>query len=87
MFFRRLARRKLRKQAEEEIARIGRDAALARVDAELEANYQIFNEWPQGTGISYTAWGYETVRLTRKQTDLQMYREILISWPRSIHRP
>ena len=80
MFFKRGKRRKLRKQAEEEIARIGRDAALARVDAELEKNYKIFDRWREGTGLSYPAWSYETVRLTRKQAMLQMYRDIVSSW-------
>ncbi len=80
MFFARRKRRKLHKQADEEIARIGRDAALVRVEAELEANYQVFSEWRSGTGVSYNPWSYEAVRLIRNQTDLQMYREILTSW-------
>ncbi len=78
MFFRRRRRRRLEKQAAEEISRVGRDQALERVELELEANYRRFKGESEGIGVSYQPWGYEGIKLTRRQAELQMYKKILL---------
>ena len=57
---------------------MGRDQALARVEAELEANYRRFKGESEGIGVSYQAWGYEGVKLSRRQGELQIYKQILL---------
>lgn len=82
MFFYRRNKRKLQKEAEAEVARIGLEAAIRRVHSEMEANYKMFDGWREGNGAPESllgVYGFEMRKLMLSQKRLRMYLKILES--------
>ena len=68
---------RMRSAAQQELARDGVEAVLARIDAELDAGYRKFSAW-QGVGVEHVVVGYEAEKLARRQKYLVRYREIVL---------